>query len=170
MVVACPLRPAYVEHVKRPPADPARTRQTEHRWPDAEDGPWHLILYWTEIDGRPECGGISLKHIGFDSGKTQALEAVTTSLWRQVPVADFIASDRAKIAPPVAATGGLRKSTADRLARAAEVYRQAVTEKRLPTKAVAEHFQISQGNASNLVARARAAGLLPPASPGKANA
>ncbi len=90
------------------------------------------------------------------------------TLLRQVPLGDLIAADRAAMAPPVEATGGMRTSAAERLRLAAEVYRLAAAEGEKPTKAVAEFFGISSGGASNLVARVRSAGLLPPTSPGKA--
>lgn len=126
-------------------------------------------MTWAEIDGRPECVGVHVLSLATGSGKTDTyLRILTASLLRQVPVADFIAEDRAGLAPPVEATGGMRKSAADRLRVAAEIYQAATRDKRPPTKAVAAHFGISQGGASNLVARARAAGLLPPTSPGKA--
>jgi hypothetical protein len=55
-----------------------------------------------------------------------------------------------------------------RLKVAADIYQQARRDNKPPTKAVAEHFGITPGGASNLVARARAAGLLPPTSRGVA--
>ncbi|HEY6115914.1 MAG TPA: hypothetical protein VI172_08150 [Candidatus Dormibacteraeota bacterium] len=126
-------------------------------------------MTWAEIDGRPECVGVTVISMPAGSGKSEAyLQILTASVLRQVPVADFIADGRAELAPPVEATGAMRKSAADRLRLAAEVYQRALREKRKPTKAVAEHFGISSGGASNLVARARAAGLLPPTSSGKA--
>jgi hypothetical protein len=34
---------------------------TNALWPDPERGPWHLRLYWGEIDGRVECVGVEMK-------------------------------------------------------------------------------------------------------------
>jgi hypothetical protein len=126
-------------------------------------------MSWAMVDGRPECVGVTVISYATGSGKTESLlRVLNSSLLRQVPLADFIAEDRAEMSPPVEATAGMRKSAADRLREAAEVYHAAVRDKNPPTKAVAAHFGISSGGASNLVARARAAGLLPPTSPGKA--
>lgn len=135
---------------------------TRHRYPDPDAGPWVITLEWVEMDGRPECAAVQISREGGEPAPMPG------ALLRQVPFAEYVASDRAAMAPPVEATGGMRKSAADRLRLAAEVYQKALAEGRKPTKAVAEHFGISQGGASNLVARVRAAGLLPPTSPGKA--
>lgn len=149
--------------------------QTEHRWPDEDEGPWLIVLRWDEIDGRPECVGLDMSRLHRE--QTLLVESdheasyftfLTAAALRRLPLADLIAQDRAQLAPPVEAVGGMRKSAADRLRLAAEVYRQAAAEGGKPTKAVADHFGISSGGASNLVARARAAGLLPPTSRGKA--
>jgi hypothetical protein len=136
--------------------------RTEHNWPDAERGPWKVGMRWQLLDGRPECVEVVISHAGGPA------EPVPATLLRQLPIGDFIAADRAELAPPVEAVSGMRKSAADRLRLAVNVYQEALTDGRKPTKAVAEYFGISQGGASNLVARARAAGLLPPTSAGKA--
>lgn len=149
--------------------------QTEHLWPDETYGPWLIVLRWDEIDGRPECVGLDMSRIHQDQPlvvesdhEASYFTYLTGSALRRLPLADLIARDRAELAPPVEAVGGMRKSAADRLRLAAEVYRDAAAEGGKPTKAVAERFGISSGGASNLVARARAAGLLPPTSRGKA--
>lgn len=72
--------------------------------------------------------------------------------------------------PAATPVRGLRKSTLDRLQAVADMYRAAVQDHRPPVKAVAEHFGLSKGGASNLITRARAVGLLPPTSQGVANA
>lgn len=145
-------------------------RVSVHRWPDPDGGPWRVELQWGEVDGRPECVGVQLAQVVLTESESEArcVRALTAAILRRIPVADWIADDRATIAPPVEATGGMRKSAADRLRAAAEVYQAATRAGRKPTRAVAEHFGISSGGASNLVARARAAGLLPPTSRGKA--
>jgi hypothetical protein len=130
---------------------------TQHRWPDLQRGPWTVTLHWQIIDGRPECCGMDISAEG---------DILTVSLLRKMPIADWIAADRAAMAPRPASTAGLRQSTIDRLTVTAEVYQQARRDGQHPAKAVAEHFGISAGGASNLVARARAVGLLPPTSPG----
>jgi hypothetical protein len=68
--------------------------------------------------------------------------------------------------PPQPQVAMMRKSAADRLRTAADIYRAALRDGRKPTKAVAEHFGITPGGASNLISRARTAGLLPPTSAG----
>ncbi|MFG2046058.1 hypothetical protein ACGFIW_01340 [Micromonospora sp. NPDC048935] len=130
---------------------------TQHQWPDPEDGPWLATLAWQVIDGRPECTGLTLAADG---------RMLTASVVRKIPVADWIAEDRARLAPTQPAIGGLRASTVERLKTAAEVYQRAKSEGLPPTKAVAAHYGISHGGASNLISRARSAGLLPPTSPG----
>lgn len=141
--------------------DPRVLPPTHHRYPNPETGPWLITMEWVEMDGRPECAAISITQDG-------APTPMPGALLRQVPFAEYVATDRAAMAPPVEATSGMRKSAADRLRIAAKIYRSAARRGEPPTKAVAAHFGISSGGASNLVARARTAGLLPPASPGKA--
>ena len=57
----------------------------------------------------------------------------------------------------------------DRLARVAEIYRQAVSDGRPPVQAVARELPCSRSHAGRLVAQARAAGQLRPTSPGQAS-
>jgi hypothetical protein len=123
-------------------------------------GPWLAVLNWSVIDGRHECVALHVQQAGVAA-------ILTASLLRKLPVADWIAQDRAGMTPRQTTTG-MRTSTLNRLKEAAEVYREALRYREPPTKAVAEHFDISHGGASNLVSRARAAGLLPPTSPGVA--
>lgn len=146
----------------RTPANSNDLARTEHAWPDPQAGPFKITLRWSEIDGRPECVEVSVKL------EQDPARAIPVTVLRQIPLGDFISVDRAALAPPVEATGGMRRSAADRLRVAADVYEAALMAGLKPTKAVAEHFGISSGGASNLVARVRAAGLLPPTSPGKA--
>lgn len=142
---------------------------TEHRWPDLEHGPWRLILWWSHVDGRPECTGLEVKLLERpDTGAWSRRYVLPATALRDLRLAETIAADRAAMSPEPARASGLRRSTLERLEKAAEVYQAARAEGRAPVKAVAEHFRISQGGASNLVARARAAGFLPPTSPGVA--
>jgi hypothetical protein len=131
---------------------------TEHKWPDVAAGPWLVTLTWHIVDGRPECAGLTIE--GGNDG------VLTAGVLRKLPVADWIAEDRVRMLPRSQPTVGLRKSTVERLRAAADVYQRAIADGRPPTKAVAEHYGITHGGASNLVARARTAGLLPPTSPG----
>lgn len=138
--------------------------ETSRLWPDPGIGPWRVTLAWAVVDGRPECVACHI-HPAHDSGPPTVL---TASVVRNLKLAEMIAEDRVRMAAdaPDVPGRGLRRSTAERLRQAAEVYRAAARDGRPPTKAVAEHFGIKQGNASNLVARARAAGFLPPTSSG----
>jgi hypothetical protein len=118
---------------------------------------------------------------------------LTAELWRSVPVGKVVAEMRrrqvaenaanlraAKRLPHAPAwaldemqnaldmwsSPVLRDGTAPE--RTASVYLAAWREGRNPTRAVAEHFTISDSAAAKRVARARAAGLLPKTKPGKA--
>jgi hypothetical protein len=148
---------------------------TTHLWPDRQAGPWLLELRWRVLDGRPECVGLRLASgdvfpdLSADAWTVGDGEPVTAALIRLLGIPAHIAADRAGMI--LAPTGpalppGMRRSTADRFRKVAEVYRAALAEGRKPVLAVAETFDTSPSAAANLVARARAAGFLPPASPG----
>ncbi len=134
-------------------------------WPDGQSGPWKVTLEWAIADGRPECVGYSVRRA---DSRGESPMILTASTVRGVKLAEMIAEDRAGMTDLVRVepVGHLRRSTAGRFREAADVYQAAVRAGRHPTKAVAEHFGIRQGNASNLVSRARAAGFLPPTSAG----
>lgn len=134
-------------------------------WPDAESGPWKVTLEWAIADGRPECVGYSVQRA---DGRGRAPMVLTASTVRGMKLAELIAEDRAGMTDLVRVepVTHLRRSTAGRFREAADVYQAAIKAGKPPTKAVAAHFGISQGNASNLVARARGAGFLPPTSAG----
>jgi hypothetical protein len=133
-------------------------------WPHPVDGPWLVVLKWQIIDGRPECIGLEILRV---MGRDE--DVITNALLLDLKIAEKIAKKRAELAPPVEATGGLRRSTEARLREAAGIYLTAIAENKPPTKAVAEHYGISIGGASNLLSRARSVGLLPPTSRGKAS-
>jgi len=148
---------------------------TTHLWPDRRTGPWLLELRWRVLDGRPECIGLRLASgdvfpdLSSDAWVEGDGQPVTAALIRLLGIPSHIATDRAEMMPlpdgPVLPPG-MRRSTADQFRKAAEVYRAALAEGRKPVLAVAEAFDASPSSAANLVARARAAGFLPPASPG----
>lgn len=122
-----------------------------------------VTLEWAVIDGRPECVGCSIRQATAGTNLT-TLAAATV---RNLKLAEMIAHERASMAGMTGEPARhLRRSTTERLREASEVYQAALRAGEKPTKAVAEHFGIRQGNASNLVARARAAGFLPPTSAG----
>ncbi len=142
-----------------------RLPDTFRLWPDQDKGPWSVTIEWAVVDGRPECIGYAVRRA---ERLRPPLEPLTASAARAVKLAEIIAEDRAGMSAITRAEPGvgLRRSTAGRFQEAADIYQAAIRAGLRPTKAVAEHFGISQGNASNLVARARAAGFLPPTSAG----
>lgn len=144
-----------------------------HRWPDRTAGPWVVELVWRILDGRPECVGLRLASTDvFDDLDSEGGgEPVTAALIRLLGIPALIAADRAAMTPAEREPQlppSVRRSTADRFRKVAAVYRAALVEGNKPVATVAAEFGISQSSAANLVARARAAGFLPPASPGVA--
>jgi hypothetical protein len=139
----------------------ARLPSTQHRWPRG-DGPWVVTLGWRVIDGRPECVEVNI------AGGEDVTGPLTGTLLRQIGIPGFIAADRAAMMPAEepAVPAGMRRSTVERFRRVAAVYRKALAEAGNPVQAVAAEFNLTGPSAANLVARARAAGFLPPASPG----
>lgn len=124
-------------------------------------GPVQVTLDWKVFDGRIECVGI---HITSE-------QPIPAGAVRDVKIGERIRKRRAEITARATkrATpghGGMRRSTRARLEEAARIYQEAFVAGGKPAKAVAEHFGLTAGGASNLVARARAVGLLPPTSPG----
>lgn len=147
------------------------------RYPD-ENGPWMLRMYWQTIDGRPECVGIKLSSMA-TKAENRAVPPplqmpetgvpITTGVIRDLKLGERIRAERERLTPQgvaVARPPGLRESTFERLKEAAAIYRAAYATDGKPTTAVAEHFGLTVGGASNLVSRARDLGLLPPTSRG----
>jgi hypothetical protein len=99
--------------------------------------------------------------------------SLTTSLIRDMRLAEIAAEERTKL-PRVDAprrstaevVKGMRPATVRRLRTVAGVYQESWTRGGKPVQAVAEALNITSTAAAKLVARARAAGLLPPTSPG----
>lgn len=150
---------------------------TYHRYPDS-DGPWMLQLYWQTIDGRPECVGMKFSSMA-TRGENRSLSPnlqmpmtgvpLPTSILRDLKLGERIRAEREHLAPPrseVVRPAGLRESTFKRLKEAARIYQEAFAAGGKPTSAVAEHYGLTPGGASNLVSRARDIGLLPPTSKG----
>lgn len=138
---------------------------TEH-----EDGPWRLLLLWQVVDGRPECVGATV--LSAQPPTAEPGVPLTGATLRDLKLPERIAADRAAMTQP--ATGaaerahqaGLRRSTVERFEEVARVYRDAIARGERPVQAVAAKFGLKPTSASNLVMRVRAAGFLPPASPG----
>lgn len=141
--------------------------ETRRRWPDPETGPYLLTLRWARDKGRPKLAGLSVD-LEDPTGP-----AVTTSLLRDLKLAEIAIEDRERLAhiPQVRPSAdvvitGMRPATVKRLHRAAEIYLKAWRAGEPPTKAVEREMNATAAAAANLVRRARAAGLLPPTSSG----
>lgn len=142
--------------------------RTERRWPDPDSGPWLLTLLWQRHDGRPEVAGLHLTPL---DPANRAV--VTTSLLRDLRLAELAAEERMKLAhepappkDPEVVLAGMRPATARRLALAAEIYREAWSRGAAPRKEVAARLNVTPAAAANLITRARSVGLLPPTSAG----
>lgn len=154
-------------------------------WPDPHEGPWALTLFFDEIDGRPECVGLSIRSDG-DAvplmGTNVRPQRLTTQVLRSIPFARAVRSARQALTWIWAerAAGNLGKDgqgIAQRVApkwqkrgrrdygdehyrNVAEVYTAAWKAGDAPTRAVAEWGQVSRSAAANWVSRCRHMGLL----------
>lgn len=168
-------------------------------WADPSGGHWMVDMDWAVIDGRAECVGLTLRSFvpaGADGvrpvRKSGELRPLRTEVLRAFTMST-IEESRSDIVQPLGSDGlwpeevGLRKTfTAGRarrlvgasgetlppteaLAEVARIYTAAWQRGDPPTAAVAEALSISRSAAGKRVARARAAGLLPP-SPGQGRA
>lgn len=162
--------------------DPADVHTTYQRYPDPDRGPWMLELRFQDVDGRPECVGLKLTSMATREENDQAPPhlqlpeigiPLTTGIIRDLKLGERIRDSRTHLdrplfgePAPVVRPSGMRESTFKRLEEAAEVYKAAFAGQGKPTSAVAEHFGLTVGGASNLVSRARELGLLPPTSQG----
>lgn len=145
----------------------ARVEQTSRRWPDPDMGPYKLTLLWSRANGRPQVAGLHLDPIADDA------PAVTTSLMRDLKLAEIMIEDREQLAhipqlkaPAEVVIEGMRPATVKRLQRAAEIYLAAWRAGEPPTKEVGRRMNLSPAASANLVRRAREIGLLPPTSAG----
>lgn len=168
-------------------------------WQDPDGNVWDVVTEWAEVDGRAECVGLTLRSYHFDGEvggrrllrvrptRKAAIQPVTSTIWRAFNAAGFIEQRRRVMAE---GTGTMRKHEKfraprrrgltgadgnplppmDALEAVARVYTDASNAGRNPTKAVAEAFTLSDSAAAKRVSRARAAGLLPPTTAGRARA
>lgn len=141
--------------------------ETRRRWPDPEQGPYQLTLAWSRVNGRPQVSGLHIDAITDDA------PAVTTSLLRDLKLAEIMIEDRERLdhipqvkPDPELVIEGMRPATVKRLQRAAEIYQTAWRAGERPTKEVGRRMNLTPAAAANLVRRAREAGLLPPTSAG----
>lgn len=157
---------------------------TELKWTDKNGAQWEVEFEWAAInDGQIECIGVRLRSVA-----GRRTRAVTSDVWRQVPIGTLVGRARrseaarwrrAPESEAVAAArlrfGGTsiraqqgRTLTEEDLAEVAAVYRDAVERGEPPVQAVRKRFHIAPGTARKRVARARDAGMLGPAVPGRA--
>ena len=64
------------------PKDPLPTVMS---WPDADSGPWSVVVHWREIDGRTECIGLELWHgtkVGGAGFKGRVPQPITATAMR----------------------------------------------------------------------------------------
>lgn len=158
-------------------------------WPDENDGPWLINFRFQLIAGRAECVGVGITSARppdtsswEQGGKLPEVGIpLSASLLRDLRIASLITEVRetnaelqemlgareeaaAFRAPPP----NMRPATVKRLQRVADAYQVAWRRGQPPTKAVAERLKVTLPAATSLVARARAAGLLPATSAGVA--
>jgi hypothetical protein len=160
---------------------------TSRLWPDPDQGPWLLTFHWQVIGGRAECVGLdiasslpeqTIKERFADFATLPDIgEPLKTITLRELRLSELIHEERVRadhLAVRVLGdqqTGRLynppkemRAATARKLQLVAETYEQARGDGApSPNKVVADRLRVSIGAAANLVARAREAGLLPPA-------
>jgi hypothetical protein len=144
--------------------------RTQRLWPDERVGPWRLEFQWKALGGRAEVIGLTIEPLLADHD-----EPVTTSLLRQLRLLEIATEERERLAEKAEAASlaetrprplKMRPGTERRLKKAAEVYTRTWRKGGKPVQAVAKAMNVTPAAATKLVFRARAAGFLPPASPG----
>lgn len=107
-------------------------------------GPWRLTLFWQLVDGKLVCAGAVI--LSAEPGGGTAGQPFTPDILDQLNV--------------------WRRVREGRYAVAANIYRQALEDKRPPAQAVADTLGLATGSATNLVMRARQLDYLPATRPG----
>jgi hypothetical protein len=167
-----PYQLAYRSGVASPDQPPTPfDEQTERRWPDPDEGPYLLTIYWRRRPyGRLDPIGLTLLPEWVNAAEPPTLLA---SLLRELRLAEIAAEDRETLPhvpagprEPEEVIEGMRPATVRRLHRAADLYQEAFAAGDPPTRAVAVAMNLTAPAAANLVRRAREAGLLPPTSAG----
>lgn len=156
---------------------------------------WALTVHFGEIDGRLECVGLDVRSFKEHQGELiplgDHLERLSASLLREIPVASkvtaarsilgFAARRKAKQSRTPARTrralerfdpSAVRRPaySDDHWQEVAEVYRAAWQVAGRPTKAVRDHFHVSQSTAAKWVTTCRARELLPRTDQGRPKA
>lgn len=183
------LSVAYGQPVTAEPDPPTWLPPTTRRWPNPDTGPWAITLHWQVVAGRPEAVAVDIASALPPGEQTRRYgtpdllpadgQPLRTGTLRGLNLATILAEERVRAAavlrergqrptpPDTAPVEGMRDATRRQLEQAAAVYRQAIADGRDdPNRAVAEHLGISQAAAGKRVQRARAAGMLPPTTPG----
>lgn len=162
---------------------------TSRLWPDPDTGPWLLTFHWQVIAGRAECVGLDIASaLPAETIRQRYADLATlpdigqpirTTTLRDLKLSELLHEERVHAAHLAVTvlddaetartyqTPNMRPATRRRLELVAQVYRAAHAAGERPVRAVADRLKISPGAASNLVLRARAVGLLPPAEAGK---
>jgi hypothetical protein len=145
-------------------------------WPDPDRGPWVIVTTWTEIDGKAECVGLTLRSYRQDGNpweatipeRSSARRTVTTALLRRLRLKDLFEAARREM-EATSAFGPAKEQSHQgwtreaRYAHAAAVYTAAIPTG-APTAAVARELRLSPAAARSMVNRARRDGYLPPVS------
>jgi hypothetical protein len=162
-------------------------------WPDVDNGPWLVSAAFGRVDGRAEVVGVTLESLGSpalvrrfgDAGSPEQVlpHALTTDVWRRLPIGRLMAQARASWKDGLGRSGLLlenpaaaeawerprRRGQVD-LAQVAEVYLRAQRVGRPPTEAVRLAFgPMSKSAAAQRVSRARQQGLLAPTGRGRSS-
>jgi hypothetical protein len=159
---------------------------TSRLWPDHDKGPWLLTFHWQVIRDRAECVGLDIasalpdhilkeRHATFVTLPPVGRPLRTTTL-RELKLSELLHDERVRaehLAVDVLGDPGLgmayrepdrmRPATRRRLNLVASTYREARARGDKPIPAVARKLKVTRGAASNLVMRARQAGMLPSA-------
>ena len=132
--------------------------------PTGSSGMRHIETKWEIVNGRQVCVEVTL-HEPFGVTATGLRQAITiANIEAQRPVlseATISEAEHRRTTIAAARNQGLR------IADVADIYAKAWTAGAKPTRAVAQALSISQSAAAKRVARARAAGLIPPTMRGK---
>ncbi len=149
-------------------------------WTDGEGRPWRIRYVWAELNGAAECIGIELLSGVPIGDKVQRVKRrspvipVDSAVLRSLPIGRLVREARSRWVGLEVETddgsvvpGGDPAFEVGSLEQVAHIYRTAPE---APTQAVARALKITPSAAAKRVARARAQGLLPPTTPGRANA
>lgn len=132
-------------------------------WPDPDTGPWAIRLEWSEIDGRHECTGVTIRSFSpTDEADLTGLpdqdsttEMVTAAMWRSVPIGSLIAAKRRRMLESFSPGGvmhELRRGD-DEFSEYAKTWKPSRSTRRKPRA----HFEL----VAEIYQRAQRAGLPP---------